>query len=368
MDEQFTASVRTIMQLANQEAQRFGHERIDSVHILLGLLREGTGVAAYVLRNLRVDLSQVRMEVENLVIARPADTEGNLPLTPQAKNVIEYAMEAARELHHNYVGSEHLLLGLLGDQDGVVSRVLANFGVTSDKATSEILKLLDPMRTPFSQETNFQVSLVHRFPQRLVTAVVACCVIVIFFVLREWWIRSQDQGKTWLVPIILASIVCVVSAISGMRTISTASITALTAFVSTSAISIETICLSKPAAFMHADDFYDQYNTDVRLHILAIGVVTGISFVVGGILSLPFEAVHNLFSHRSVVKSPWRPWLMPTERKAVTLGLVSVSLLFGGYAAFNWLSWLKNSAFADLWSAWCIGSWLAGGPIAGVLD
>ena len=112
MFERFTDRARKVMALANQEAQRFNHEYIGTEHILLGLVKEGSGVGANVLKNLDVDLQKVRLEVEKLVKSGPdMVTMGKLPQTPRAKKVIEYAIEEARNLNHNYVGTEHLLLG-----------------------------------------------------------------------------------------------------------------------------------------------------------------------------------------------------------------------------------------------------------------
>ncbi len=131
------------MALANQEAQRFNHEYIGTEHILLGLVKEGSGVGANVLKNLGVDLHKVRMEVEKLVKAGPdMVTMGRLPQTPRAKKVIEYAIEEARNLNHNYVGTEHLLLGLLREHDGVAAQVLMNLGLKLDEVRDEVLNLL----------------------------------------------------------------------------------------------------------------------------------------------------------------------------------------------------------------------------------
>src|SRR3981081_856443 len=119
MYERFTDRARKVMQLANQEAQRFNHEYIGTEHILLGLVKEGTGVAANVLKNLDIDLRKIRLEVEKIVQAGPdMVTMGKLPQTPRAKKVIEYSIEEARNLNHNYVGTEHLLLGLLREKKG----------------------------------------------------------------------------------------------------------------------------------------------------------------------------------------------------------------------------------------------------------
>jgi ATP-dependent Clp protease ATP-binding subunit ClpC len=143
MFERFTDRARKVMQLANQEAQRFNHEYIGTEHILLGLVKEGSGVAANVLKNLDVDLRKIRLEVEKLVQSGPEMvTMGKLPHTPRAKKVIEYAMEEARNLNHNYVGTEHLLLGLLREEEGVAAQVLRNLGLKLEDVREEVLNLL----------------------------------------------------------------------------------------------------------------------------------------------------------------------------------------------------------------------------------
>ena len=143
MFERFTDRARKVMALANQEAQRFNHEYIGTEHILLGLVKEGSGVGANVLKNLDVDLRKVRLEVEKLVKAGPEMvTMGKLPQTPRAKKVIEYAIEEARNLNHNYVGTEHLLLGLLREHDGVAAQVLRNLGLKLEEVREEVLNLL----------------------------------------------------------------------------------------------------------------------------------------------------------------------------------------------------------------------------------
>ncbi|GJQ28736.1 MAG: ATP-dependent Clp protease ATP-binding protein [Phycisphaerae bacterium] len=143
MFERFTDRARKVMALANQEAQRLNHEYIGTEHILLGLVKEGSGVGANVLRNLDVDLRRVRLEVEKLVKAGPEMvTMGKLPQTPRAKKVIEYAIEEARNLNHNYVGTEHLLLGLLREHDGVAAQVLINLGLKLEDVREEVLNLL----------------------------------------------------------------------------------------------------------------------------------------------------------------------------------------------------------------------------------
>jgi len=131
------------MGLANQEAQRFNHESIGTEHILLGLIKEGSGVAANVLRNLGVDLKRVRMEIEKKVPSgHEMVTMGRLPFTPRAKKVIELAFEEARALGHNYVGTEHLLLGLLRESEGVAAQVLVEQGLKLEEVREEVLRLL----------------------------------------------------------------------------------------------------------------------------------------------------------------------------------------------------------------------------------
>ncbi len=152
MFERFTDRARKVMALANQEAQRFNHEYIGTEHVLLGLVKEGSGVGANVLKNLDVDLRKVRLEVEKLVKSGPdMVTMGKLPQTPRAKKVIEYAIEEARNLNHNYVGTEHLLLGLLREHEGVAAQVLMNLGLKLEEVREEVLNLLgagvDPEET-----------------------------------------------------------------------------------------------------------------------------------------------------------------------------------------------------------------------------
>jgi ATP-dependent Clp protease ATP-binding subunit ClpC len=149
MYERFTDRARKAIQLANQEAHRLNHEYIGTEHILLGLLKEGQGVAAHVLKNLDVDLRKVRLEVEKIVLTGPAlPLPGKLPQTPRARKVIEYAAEEARNLNHNYVGTEHLLLGLLREQEGVAAQVLMNLGLKLEDVREEVVRVVGPGRAP----------------------------------------------------------------------------------------------------------------------------------------------------------------------------------------------------------------------------
>ncbi len=146
MFERFTDRARMVMALANQEAQRFNHEYIGTEHVLLGLVKEGSGVGANVLKNRGVDLSKVRAEVEKLeklVKKGPQEvSKSKLPQSTRAKKVIDYAIEEARNLNHNYVGTEHLLLGLLREREGVAGQVLINLGLELDQVRDEVLQLL----------------------------------------------------------------------------------------------------------------------------------------------------------------------------------------------------------------------------------
>jgi ATP-dependent Clp protease ATP-binding subunit ClpC len=143
MFERFTDRARKVMALANQEAQRFNHEYIGTEHILLGLVKEGSGVAANVLKNMDIDLKKLRLGIEKLVKSGPdMVTMGKLPQTPRAKKVIEHAIEEARALNHNYVGTEHILLGLLRETEGIAAQVLMNLGLKLEDVRQEVLNLL----------------------------------------------------------------------------------------------------------------------------------------------------------------------------------------------------------------------------------
>jgi ATP-dependent Clp protease ATP-binding subunit ClpC len=142
MYERFTDRARKVMQLANQEAQRFNHEYIGTEHILLGLVKEGSGVAANVLKNLDIDPEGVQREVTKLVQPGSSAKTGKLPQTPRAKTVIEHSIEEARNPNHNYVGTEHLLLGLLREQEGVAAQVLMNLGLKLEDVRQAVLNML----------------------------------------------------------------------------------------------------------------------------------------------------------------------------------------------------------------------------------
>ena len=140
----FTDRVRKVLQMAREEAARLHHEYVGTEHILLGLIREGEGVAAAVLANLSVDLEEIQQKIEDTVKKGKAAGVGgqDLPYTSRAKKVLELAMSEARELNHSYVGTEHLLLGLLREEKGIAAQVLTDAGVNLEQARAETLRLL----------------------------------------------------------------------------------------------------------------------------------------------------------------------------------------------------------------------------------
>ena len=143
MNYNFTDRVRKVLAMAREEAIRLQHDYVGTEHILLGLIREGEGVAAAVLTNLNVDLDQIHEQVEESVKKGKATIAlGELPYTSRAKKVLEFAMAEARELSHSYVGTEHLLLGLLREEKGIAAQVLNSLGIGMEEARSETLKVL----------------------------------------------------------------------------------------------------------------------------------------------------------------------------------------------------------------------------------
>ena len=140
--EKFSEKARRVLSLAQEEAQRFNHTYIGTEHILLGLVRETDGVAARVLVNLDVELPKIRSAVEFIIGRGERTPTGEIGLTPRAKKVIELAVDEARRLNHNYIGTEHLLIGLMREGEGVPAGVLESLGVTLDKIRAETSRLL----------------------------------------------------------------------------------------------------------------------------------------------------------------------------------------------------------------------------------
>lgn len=143
MFKRFTERARRVIILAREEAERYHHEYLGTEHILLGILKDGGGIAITVLQKLGVDLKQLKQEVErNLPRSLNTLVVGEIPFTPKAKKVLEFAVEEARLMGHNYIGTEHLLLGLLKEKDGVAFKVLNTFGVRLVETREKILSLL----------------------------------------------------------------------------------------------------------------------------------------------------------------------------------------------------------------------------------
>src|SRR2546425_9033028 len=139
----FTDRVRKVLQISREEAARLHHAYVGTEHILLGLIREGEGVAVAVLTNLNADLEEIRQKVEETAKKEKVAAAGpDLPYTSRAKKVLELAMSEARELNHWYVGTEHLLLGLLREEKGIAAQVLTDAGVTLERSRAETLRLL----------------------------------------------------------------------------------------------------------------------------------------------------------------------------------------------------------------------------------
>ncbi|MFM8935075.1 MAG: ATP-dependent Clp protease ATP-binding subunit [Candidatus Limnocylindrus sp.] len=150
--DRFTDRARKVLTLAQDEAQRFNHNYIGTEHLLLGLVREGEGMAAKVLENLNVELAKVRQAVEFIIGRGERPVLGEIGLTPRAKKVIELAIDEARRLGHNYIGTEHLLLGLVREEGGIASGVLESLGVSLDKVRHEVVRVLSQSSAPASPQ------------------------------------------------------------------------------------------------------------------------------------------------------------------------------------------------------------------------
>ena len=149
MFNRFTERARKVIILAKEEARRFNHDYIGTEHILLGLVREGEGVAATVLQKMGVSLENIRIEVEKLVQPGPTtQIIGDIPFTPRAKKALELSAEEARSLGHNYIGTEHLLLGLIREGEGIASQVLLNLGLDLNTVRNEVMEILGSALPP----------------------------------------------------------------------------------------------------------------------------------------------------------------------------------------------------------------------------
>ncbi len=160
--DKFTERARKVLHLAQEEAQRFHHNYIGTEHLLLGLVREGEGVAAKVLQNLGLDLPSVRDAVDNIIGRGDRIVLGQIGLTPRAKKVVELAVDEARRMNHHYIGTEHLLLGLVREGEGIAAGVLHNFGINLEQVRLETLAVLNKAGTkPAQGSVQEDVSTIH---------------------------------------------------------------------------------------------------------------------------------------------------------------------------------------------------------------
>jgi ATP-dependent Clp protease ATP-binding subunit ClpC len=153
MSANFTDRGRDVLALANQEAVRLGHKYICTEHILLGLIKEGSGVVTNVLKNFDIELWQIRTEVEKLIQNDPDMVPLELSMTPRSSRAIKLARKEAKNLDNNYVGAEHILLGLLCESEGVAAQVLFSLGLQLEKVRDEVKSLLKPPEEDTSSTT-----------------------------------------------------------------------------------------------------------------------------------------------------------------------------------------------------------------------
>ena len=142
MFERFTGRAREVVVLAQEEARALSHNYIGTEHILLGLLREEEGIAARVLGELGVTLEEIRSQVAQIVGRGDEVSSGQIPFTPRAKKVLELSLREALALGHNWIGTEHILLGLARENEGVAARILLDLGVTAERIAESVLRLL----------------------------------------------------------------------------------------------------------------------------------------------------------------------------------------------------------------------------------
>jgi len=144
--ERFTERARHVVVFAQEEARGFKHDYIGTEHILLGLLREEEGVAARVLGSLEITAEGVRAQIEQIVGLGEEAAVGQIPFTPRAKKVLELALREALSIGHNYIGTEHILLGLVRENDGVAARIMLDLGGDAQRVREEVINVLGPLR------------------------------------------------------------------------------------------------------------------------------------------------------------------------------------------------------------------------------
>ena len=171
MFERFTERARQVVVLAQEEARALKHNYIGTEHILLGLLREEEGIAARVLESLRVTLEDVRAQVAEIIGQGDELAIGQIPFTPRAKKVLELSLREAISLGHNWIGTEHVLLGLVREREGVASRILLDLGVTADAVRDAVIRQLSGMgqRVERSEASLVASSARRRMPRRVAT-------------------------------------------------------------------------------------------------------------------------------------------------------------------------------------------------------
>jgi ATP-dependent Clp protease ATP-binding subunit ClpC len=169
--ERFTERARQVVVLAQEEARALKHNYIGTEHILLGLLREEEGIAARVLESLRVTLEDVRAQVAEIIGQGDELAIGQIPFTPRAKKVLELSLREAISLGHNWIGTEHVLLGLVREREGVASRILLDLGVTADAVRDAVIRQLSGMgqRVERSEASLVASSARRRMPRRVAT-------------------------------------------------------------------------------------------------------------------------------------------------------------------------------------------------------
>jgi ATP-dependent Clp protease ATP-binding subunit ClpA len=203
MYERFTDRSRKAMQLAQQEAQRFNHEQVDTGHVLIGLAKEGSGVAAAVMKNLGMDLDAARLAVEKLLPAGSADASvlmGRLPQTGAAKAAVAFAIREAKELGHNYIGTEHLLLGLLHGEGHAAVKALAECGVKIETVREEIHLLLGTAGKGDIWQRVREAIQQHDRPRRTILGDAHQAAVCLAACLQQLIDRGEDVA-TWGVPV-----------------------------------------------------------------------------------------------------------------------------------------------------------------------
>ena len=200
--EKFTERASKVLSLAQEEAQRINHSYIGTEHLLLGLVREGDGVAAKALQNLGIALPEVRRQVEFVVGRGDRIVLGEIGLTPRAKKVLELAVDEARRINHHYIGTEHLLLGLIREGEGIAAGVLVSMGITLEQARREVLRILQGGAGQATQApTEPSVSPVSPAPKNnVVTCRLDDAAVDALDALVEAGIRStRSDAAAWLI-------------------------------------------------------------------------------------------------------------------------------------------------------------------------